>query len=46
MDMLNVVMLFDSQVFFLGGEAAEAVGEDHILPGLALYGGVILLHAE
>ena len=35
---------FNEQVFFVGGEAAEVVSEDHILSGLVIYGNVILLH--
>ena len=44
MDMLNVVMQFDGQVFFVEEEAAEAVSENYILSWLVFYGEGLLLY--
>ena len=43
MNILDIMMKLDGQVFFEGGEMAEAVSEDHSLSSPVFSGEVLLL---
>ena len=44
--MLDVIVYGYGERLFVGGEAAEAVDEYHLLAWLILYGVVIFLHVK